>query len=327
MDFGPTALSLAGLKIPKHMQGKAFLGPQATQPRKYVYGYRDRMDERYDMIRSVHDRRYNYIRNYMPHLPWFHDQHISYMYQMPTMKTWQRLADAGKLSGPTAIFMSKTKPMEELYDTEADPHEVRNLAGSAKYQEILQRMRKESRRWMEEIIDLGLLPEADLRSRFGKEPQYEAVRRQPSTYPIKRIAAAADLANQIDPRNASKLLALLADNDPAVRYWACIGLGSIQTKTSSAAEKMTASLADNSPFVRVAAADALCRNGRYKKAVPALANALEDKNEWVRLAAINVLDRIDEEARPVLSQMIKSLNDKNGYVVRVTKHVLDGLRN
>src|SRR5262249_53999250 len=79
VDFGPTVLSLVGVKIPPHLQGQAFLGTQAAAPRQYVFGFRDRMDERYDMIRAVRDERYKYIRNYMPQLPYFHEQHISYM--------------------------------------------------------------------------------------------------------------------------------------------------------------------------------------------------------------------------------------------------------
>ena len=68
VDFAPTVLSLAGLPIPKHMQGKAFLGAAAAEPRQYVYGARDRVDEAYDLARSVRDKRYLYVRNYMPHL-------------------------------------------------------------------------------------------------------------------------------------------------------------------------------------------------------------------------------------------------------------------
>ncbi|MBL8826659.1 MAG: sulfatase, partial [Planctomycetaceae bacterium] len=47
VDLGPTVLSIAGIKPPANMQGQAFLGQhQAEKPRDYVYGARDRMDER-----------------------------------------------------------------------------------------------------------------------------------------------------------------------------------------------------------------------------------------------------------------------------------------
>src|SRR5262249_13823882 len=187
-----------------------------ARPREYVYGFRDRMDERYDMVRAVRDRRYKYVRNYLPHLPWFHEQYVSYMYEMPTMKVWQRLADEGKLTGAPAVVMARTKPTEELYDTEADPHEVTNLAGSKEHQEVLGRLRERHRAWMKAIIDLGLLPEADLRTRFAGRPEYEAVRRDPKLYPFDRIAAAADLANGRRPADRPKLVELLKDDDKAV---------------------------------------------------------------------------------------------------------------
>ena len=106
VDFGPTLLSLCGVDVPTHMQGQPFLGDQEAEPRKYVHGFRDRMDERYDLLRMTFDGRYRYIRNYHPERPWFHDQYISYLYEMPTMQVWQRLADQGQLTGAQAIFMA-----------------------------------------------------------------------------------------------------------------------------------------------------------------------------------------------------------------------------
>jgi uncharacterized sulfatase len=325
VDFGPTVLSLTGVAIPAHMQGTPFLGAKSGEPRRYVYGFRDRMDERYDMIRSVRDHRYKYIRNYMPQLPWFHEQHISYMYEMPTMGAWQRLADAGRLSGPPAVFMARTKPAEELYDTEEDPFEIRNLAELPEHRGNLERLRRAHRRWQEEIVDLGLLHEADLRTRFGKEAPYSAVRSDPALYPLGRIAAAADLANRRDPALVSRLAALLEDRDPAVRYWGAVGLGCLvgdraATEASSAAA--SGALDDSAPWVRVAAADALARLGRAEKAIPVLAQALKDPNEWVRLQAINVLDRLGESARPALGSLKVARTDSNEYVVRVAEHAL-----
>jgi len=160
IDFAPTLLSLAGVEIPKHLQGRAFLGPQTGPPREYVYAARDRMDERLDIIRGVRDKRYHYIRNYRPDLPYA--QHIAYMDEMPTMKEWRRLAAAGELKGPQAIFFQPTKPVEELYDTMTDPHEVHNLAGDPKLADVLARLRAAHEKWREETGDLGLVPEAEL---------------------------------------------------------------------------------------------------------------------------------------------------------------------
>ena len=70
IDMPKTWLSLAGAEIPEIMQGKIFLGPQTEPERNYHFSYRERMDERSDNQRAVRDKRYLYIRNYMPYVPW-----------------------------------------------------------------------------------------------------------------------------------------------------------------------------------------------------------------------------------------------------------------
>jgi uncharacterized sulfatase len=163
LDLAPTVLSLAGITPPAHMQGQVFLGDQRAPERQYVFAARDRMDETLDIIRAVRDKRYKYIRNYRPDLPYA--QPITYMDEMPTMKEWRRLAAEGKLSGPPAIFFQPQKPVEELYDTEADPHEINNLAADRKHAEVLARMRQVHEQWRKETGDLGLIPEAEVMER------------------------------------------------------------------------------------------------------------------------------------------------------------------
>ncbi|MBN2452301.1 MAG: sulfatase-like hydrolase/transferase [Lentisphaeria bacterium] len=158
VDFAPTMLSLCGLAIPSHMQGRAFLGPAKSPEPGYLFSARDRVDETYDMIRGVRDRRFRYIRNFMPHLP--RSQHISYMDQMPTMAEMRRLHAEGNLHGPQQQFFECPKPIEELYDCHADPHEVHNLAGDPAHASRLSAMREALFDWMARTRDTGLLPEA-----------------------------------------------------------------------------------------------------------------------------------------------------------------------
>ena len=71
VDFAPTMLSLIGLPVlPEPMQGRPFLGPLDTAPRRYVFGASSRVDEVYETSRCVRDRRYKYIRHFLPHLPY-----------------------------------------------------------------------------------------------------------------------------------------------------------------------------------------------------------------------------------------------------------------
>ncbi len=160
VDFAPTMLSLAGIPIPKHFQGQAFLGPQKAPPRRFIYAARDRMDETYDIIRAVRDKRFKYIRNFTWHLPYA--QEVEYAEETPTMQEMRRLHAEGKLNPVQQLFFRPTKPVEELYDTQADPHEVRNLADDPRYREVLETMRAELLRWMRETGDVGLIPEPEL---------------------------------------------------------------------------------------------------------------------------------------------------------------------
>jgi len=170
IDFAPTMLSLAGIDIPKHIQGRAFLGRQKAPPREYVFGARDRMDEAYDLIRYVRDKRFKYLRNYLWHLS--RGQDINYMNQMPTMQEMRRLNAEGKLAGPQKQYFEPTKPVEELYDIVADPHEVNNLAGDPKHKDVLERMRKVHNEWYRDTMDIGLLP----------EPMFDELKRPGGTY-------------------------------------------------------------------------------------------------------------------------------------------------
>ncbi len=157
VDFAPTVLSLVGVPAKAHFQGQAFFGlHRSAKPRDHVYGHRDRMDETYDLIRTVRDKRFRYVRNFMPWQPYSQD--IAYMNEMPTMQEWRRLHAEGRLTIPQANWF-RQKPVEELYDTEADPYEINNLAADPRYVVTLERLRIRLEGWMREIGDVGLIPE------------------------------------------------------------------------------------------------------------------------------------------------------------------------
>ena len=85
VDLAPTVLSLAGVTVPAHMQGQAFLGDQrAKNQRQYIYAARDRMDSEYDIVRAVKDKRFKYIRNYQPDKPLM--QNIQFRLNIEMMK-------------------------------------------------------------------------------------------------------------------------------------------------------------------------------------------------------------------------------------------------
>jgi len=150
IDLAATSLGLAGLKVPEWMFGRDVLS-DGYQPRKYVFAARDRADETVDLIRSVRDTRWKYIWNGFPNRPYL--QPNRYKDSKPILQAMRRLSAAGRLSAEQALIMAETRPVEELYDTESDPNEFRNLAADPAYSMQLRQMREALREWQVETHD------------------------------------------------------------------------------------------------------------------------------------------------------------------------------
>jgi uncharacterized sulfatase len=311
VDFAPTVLSLAGIEPPHWMQGHAFLGPHAAPPQPYVYGFRGRMDERYDMVRSVTDGRYVYVRNYMPHK--IYGQHVSYMFQTPTTQVWQRLHREGKLTAAQEIFWN-TKPPEEFYDLIADRDEVHNLADSSEHAELLARFRQAQREWVLSVREVGFLPEGEIHVRSAGTTPYD-MGHDAAKYPLEKILEMAELASALKSEAIEKLKAGLQDDDSAARYWAALGLlmrG--RSGVESVHEVLVRALDDSSPYVQVVAAEALAAFGGTPNLDRAL-TLLSQRADWQRnnvfvaMAALNAIGALESRAEP-LSNQVLSLTDK-----------------
>lgn len=323
VDFAPTVLALCGVDRPAHFQGVPFLGAPSTAPRTMVFGGRDRMIERSDLVRYVHDGRFHYLRNFRPELPW--GQSISYVQQIESMRVWQRLHETGKLTGTPARFF-QTKPVEELYDVTTDPWETRNLAADPRHRETLARLRDECRAQMRRASDLGLLPERELHARAaGSTPH--AIATDPALNPLDALLSAADLANACDPKNLPPLVALLTHRDSAVRWWAALGIGALKQDAQPAEAALHRALADDSPDVRLAAAEALANLQRVTEALPIVAAALRHESVFIRLAALNIAHRLGANARPLLPAIREAKltapdhKDAADYVARMVDYL------
>lgn len=330
IDFGPTVLNLAGIQIPEHVQGQPFLGANLPAAREYVYGARDRMDERYDIIRMVRDKQFKYLRNYEPLKTYY--QYMNTSEKGATMAELRRFHEAGKLPPQPGYYFSATKPVEELYDCEADPYEVNNLADNPKYAEVLKRMRQAHRNWVQETRDLGLIPEpiiAERAEKFGSE--YAILRQADGEDYNRQLSKIAALASE-GASALPELLEATTHADSAIRYWAAVGIGNIgPTAKEQAIDLMKRGLKDASSAVRTASARALCRLGEPTDALPVLIHELTTGAQWERLHAAIVLDEIDDQARPVLEEMKQGLEYQKGfnsngkYRVRVTNRALNEL--
>lgn len=313
VDLAPTLCSLAGIRPPAWMQGNAFMGEFAARPQSFLHGYRGRMDERLDLVRSVTDGRYVYVRNYMPHL--IYGQYLDYMFQTPTTRVWKQLYDAGQLRPPQTFFW-ETKPPEELYDLTSDRDEVNNLVRSRAHQGILTRMRRENREHLLEIRDVGFAPEAEMHRRRGEAAPYEFARNA-SEYPLRRILEAAEVASSPAPQPLSKLKRNLRHDNGSIRYWGALGI-LMRGKESvvSAQADLARALMDASPSVRIVAAQALAQfaDGPESEKALAVLRQLSDvrANEYfVCIEALNAIDALGERARSIVPSVLALPRDAN----------------
>lgn len=303
VDFAPTVLSLAGVKVPQTMQGRAFAGQSKALPNEYVFCTRDRMDERYDMIRSVMDKRWLYIHNYRPDLPYI--QRLDYQFRARGYQSWERVASEGKLTKATAMFWGE-KPAEELYDMSADPDSVRNLAGDSGQKEVMERMREALRRHTLEVVDNGFIPEGSVLEGFDASRAQGAV-------PLERVFDLANLASERNAAHLPKFMEALEDPSEPMRWWAAQGCGMLRGNAAEAEGALLKRLQDPSGAVRVAAAEALVYVGRGDPALQALEGVLlEPGFRGTALHAANVFARIGERARPSLTVLSQALSQFEG---------------
>ena len=327
VDFAPTVLSLAGVQPPAWMQGHAFAGKFIAPMQPFIHGFRGRMDERIDCVRSVTDGRYVYLRNFMPHVS--QGQHVDFQFATPTTRVWFDLYKSGKATEAQSIFWRAPKAPEELYDLTTDPDEVKNLAASPQHQEVLAKFRKAQSDLAVKIRDVGLLPEGEIHSRSAGSAPY-TMGHDDAKFPFARIFATADLASNLKTDALPELRKRLADPDSAVRYWAALGvLMRGKDAVATARADLQKALADASPFVRIPAAQALGQFGDkadLDKALPVLLELADWSKSGVfaSVSALNALGALDPKAAAAAAA-IKALPDKgaspdaryNSYVPRL----------
>ena len=181
-----------GPRVPRPSPGTRAGGAEGAAPAPpLVFAARDRMDIEYDMIRSARDAQFLYIRNFSPELPYV--GHVIYRNQSAIMQEWLRLQAERRLTGPPALWMRTQRPAEELYDTKADPHQIRDLAAEPAHRDTLMRMRTAVTDWMARIGDQGLVNEPEMIQRMwpgGVQPETA----QPYIVPRRTVDVPARVA-------------------------------------------------------------------------------------------------------------------------------------
>ena len=254
VDFGPTVLHLAGLPIPQLVDGRPFLGPGPAadlERRDTSFGYADRMDEKFDHVRSLRRGRYAYVRNFTGFYP--DGLQNNYRYRMAACSEWRELYRAGRLDGARSRFF-RPRPPEQLFDVETDPHQVRDLSGDPKRKGVLLELRGLMQRRLRAINDLSYLPESEVcRAALGDGIAFGRA----YSGQLRRLARIADFQFLPYEKARPGIRKAMASSDPWERYWACTAAAAHGGAAADLAAAAALLLADAVPVVRVRAAEFL----------------------------------------------------------------------
>lgn len=300
VDMPKTWISLAGGTPPAAMQGRIFLGPNQEPEARWHFSYRGRNDVREEFSRAVRDKKYLYIRNYYPFVP--KGQYVDYQWKILAQREWEAAYKAGLCNEVSGRYFLP-RGMDELYDTEKDPHCVANLVGHPEQRERVETMRKELNAHARRIVDTGFVPEADMLKRAADRgcTVYE-VANNPALYRLDAYIEMADLAIAADPANLAALAAGLEHADAGVRYWAALGCMMLGDGARPAQDALLRRLEDDSHEVRTMAAWALIKLGE-KKPGYACIEAMLAEDSYATLKIHNVIDWMEADGKPLIAFM------------------------
>ena len=331
MDLGPSMLAMAGISKPSHMHGKVILGMDKEEPRKYSFGTANRMDESYDLSRSVTDGRFRYIRNYYPEFPGF--KYLQYRFNMNIMKELYRLHENDELSGFARRWFLQGKPLEELYDTKNDRDEVVNLARNPKYLKKLDEMRHALNEWQSAIPDACLLPESEMYATQKKYNMPVADFLDQNTTYYYRLQ---QISNQslFPEENMDNLLQALNDSIPSVRFWAIRIIGRMGDKGTTYFNDVIKYRKDPSMTVQASLAWALANMGMNNESLQLYRQILKREHKgkpdsdviyYAKVFAVNDLTYNNSVAANLKTEIRQIAGNENYILRQAAENVLKEL--
>ena len=307
IDFGPTVLNLAGVTVPSQVDGQPFLGPGVTHDdvdaHDEAFGYADRFDEKYDLVRTLRKGRYEYVRNFQPFN--FDGLQNNYRYNMLAYQEWRTSYQAGKLNAVQRHFF-EARPAEQLFDIESDPYETKNLANDPQFADVLLDMRNRLTSRVKSMPDLSLYPESILAEEAFKNPVNFGQDHK------AEIAQLVDVANlSLVPFNEARsgMESALGSPDAMTRYWAlivCSSQGAAAREFVPAAQKLATD--DSNGLVQVRAAEFLGLIGAADPQ-PAIMDALKKSTSAI-------------EAGLMLNSVTLLRDGKPGYKFSIEESIL-----
>ncbi|MFK7737451.1 MAG: sulfatase, partial [Pirellulaceae bacterium] len=169
-DITPTFVQAAGGETDANWDGKSFvdiLTGKSTFHKQYSYGLMTtrgiNSGSEYYAIRSIRDKRYRLIWN--PH------HQATFENACTTSKGFQSMVKAAAQGDDAAaqiVQRYQHRPEYELYDCEADPMQLQNLAASETLTDVRERLQTELERWMKQQGDDALETERNALTRLAR---------------------------------------------------------------------------------------------------------------------------------------------------------------
>lgn len=329
IDFSATVLNLAGIAIPETIDGSPFLGAnvsKTTLQNNETYGYADRFDEKYDMVRSLRKGNLKYIRNFQPFTV---DALMNqYRYRQLAYREWKTLFDNGKLNEIQSQFF-KPKAPEELYDVENDPFETTNLAENPAYYKNLKELRSNLNSWMKSMPDLSLYPENYIIEKAFKNPIAFG---QAHKTEISKYLKIANLQVMPFHKAQHKLKKYLKSTDELERYWALISCSSFGTQAGVFTNQIKQIMKSDPLLInKMRAAEFLGITGALDSSTYLIKMLYTSSNEKEALLIMNTMvllqDFYQQNQFTIDSNKLdKALNNNNLIQIRIAylnkKHIL-----
>ena len=327
VDLAPTVLKLAGIQPHESMVGLPWFEKDLTPSPKFLYGFRQRMDERIDLSHCLRDQRYQYTVNYMPYLP--AGQKLDFQRQTPSTVKWMELFESGATNEIQSRFWQPRRS-EEFYDLSTDPWATKNLIDEADQQSSIEKFRDAHRAETLRIKDISFIPEPLVSELKGGGTSLQQLQEMlPATFEAAQLAS----LKSSDPASDDQLIELLKKGSVGEQSWALVGLRlrkdrlSENTEAVAAAERLT----HEGSFIAVDAADCLLAIGQgdeNKLMDVLLANAdTNNSNYMTAVRALNALDRHQNLLTDAQRKSIKELPTDPGGRKRGTSELVKLLTN
>lgn len=303
-DLGPTVLSLAGVKPPKHMQGKALFGKYASDEKREIqFALAANQLHHFMPVRAATDGRFKYIRSYIPYRQFALRNY--YQWGMPSNKAWDKLVLGGHNTNPDWAQTFNAHPAEMLFDLEKDPGELHNLSDSPEYAEVLVKMRTALSDHIRATKDLGFF----IPTSRENVVLYDKVRKE--KYPLNELYNLVELAGTAHADDAPVFEKALSSQYPEMRYWASVGLAQLGAKgeLKTCPAPLLALLKDADPYIACEAAYAAAYLGETAKGIERLNNPAKEADRKIGYSLLECLS-LDKAMQPAIRVHLADLKDK-----------------